>query len=76
MTNLDEFHDIILFSDPATWLATLKQLKNLVIGHNDLKEEFLQRNIVPALLQTLSNEEDEKCQIEATIILGSFAYGE
>jgi hypothetical protein len=55
-------------------LGALKELKHVIIGHQEEKEEFVSSCIVPTLLEIYSTG-DLDCQVQSAVILGSLTYG-
>lgn len=60
--------------DEAVQLEGLRLIKNSVIGHQEGKEAYMQKDLILALLRILG-EGTPKTQVQASIVLGSFAYG-
>lgn len=58
-------------------LQALRSLRNSLIGHDDEKLEHAQNDTIPVLLDIVVNPNiQESCRIEASILIGSFAFGE
>lgn len=72
--SIQEIRDSLESADPAVQLAGQRVLKNSIIGHQEGKEAYLQPAIILALLSILQTGAAEN-QLQASIILGSFAYG-
>jgi hypothetical protein len=58
-------------------LQALRSLRNSLIGHDDEKLEHAQNDTIPVLLDIVVNKNiQESCRIQASILIGSFAFGE
>lgn len=54
----------------------LRTLRNSLIGHDEEKLEHANDRTIPILLELIVDRSVmEKCRIEASILIGSFAYG-
>ncbi|CAG8492716.1 12829_t:CDS:10 [Acaulospora colombiana] len=63
--------------DPAVRVKALRFIKNNIIGNKTKKDLYISLNIIPKLVSFFKNKEgiDPQVQIQAAIVLGSFAYG-
>jgi hypothetical protein len=71
----DTIQEGLVSSDPDTQLAALRKLKNAIIGHKEKKESYLTDTVVIPVLNILSDGATVESQTQASVILGSFAYG-
>ncbi|CAB4378080.1 unnamed protein product [Rhizophagus irregularis] len=64
-------------SDPAVRVKALRFIKNNIIGNKTKKDLYIQLNVIPKLVKFLKSKDtvDSQVQIQAAIVLGSFAYG-
>ncbi|GBB88792.1 hypothetical protein RclHR1_01540015 [Rhizophagus clarus] len=64
-------------SDPAVRVKALRFIKNNIIGNRTKKDLYIQLNVIPKLVKFLKSKDtaDSQVQIQAAIVLGSFAYG-
>ncbi|KAF0444540.1 ARM repeat-containing protein [Gigaspora margarita] len=64
-------------SDPAVRVKALRFIKNNIIGNKTKKDLYIGLNVIPKLVTFFIETEgvDPEVQIQAAIVLGSFAYG-
>ncbi|CAG8447099.1 5635_t:CDS:10 [Scutellospora calospora] len=64
-------------SDPTVRVKALRFIKNNIIGNKTKKDLYIGLNVIPKLVTFFIENEsvDPQIQIQAAIVLGSFAYG-
>ncbi|CAG8494011.1 15221_t:CDS:10 [Acaulospora morrowiae] len=63
--------------DPVIRVKALRFIKNNIIGNKTKKDLYISLDVIPKLVSFFKNKEtiDPQVQIQAAIVLGSFAYG-
>lgn len=69
-----EIEQGLISSDPSKQLNALRLLKNSIIGHEDEKEIYLRQSVLYPVYDILTDGVFD-CQLQACVVLGSFAYG-
>ncbi|CAG8514189.1 3858_t:CDS:10 [Funneliformis caledonium] len=64
-------------SDPAVRVKALRFIKNHIIGNKTKKDLYIRLHVIPKLVKFFKAKDtvDSQVQIQAAIVLGSFAYG-
>ncbi|CAI2176126.1 12797_t:CDS:10 [Funneliformis geosporum] len=64
-------------SDPAVRVKALRFIKNHIIGNKTKKDLYIRLHVIPKLVKFFKSKDtvDSQVQIQAAIVLGSFAYG-
>ncbi|CAI2191070.1 1193_t:CDS:2, partial [Funneliformis geosporum] len=63
-------------SDPAVRVKALRFIKNHIIGNKTKKDLYIRLHVIPKLVKFFKSKDtvDSQVQIQAAIVLGSFAY--